>query len=494
MKAGYRTILPCCFCAAIAWSQDTIARPMTERQRKQQEQRLRQELKSGYRKWPDQDVAYIITAAEKSAFDGLHTYEDREQFIEQYWLRRDPTPDTAENEFKEEHYRRIAYANEHFASGVPGWKTDRGRIYITFGPPDEIEAHPSGGSYQRTPSEGGGTTSTFPFERWRYRYLADIGSDIGIEFVDASGSGEYRMTIDPNEKDALQHVAGHGAPQLPDLASNNQFNRLEIQSKLLKPPRMPEILEVVHSVFRSNLLPLRVEADCFPLTEASVLVYFSIQFENKDLQFQARDGVMKASVALAGGIATVTRRNVASFNEFVTVDTPATMLPATVQRKSLYSKSLILTPGVYRFRVVAKDMIAGSIGEYDMALEIPKEDPEAVQHSSIVLADLIERVPTRSAGAGQFVVGDFKVRPRVDAVFHRDEKLGVFFKLYNFTTGRVEYEVIDNANNSKVLERVHDLVEPTGREFFDLADLTPGEYTLRIKVANLTRSVPFQVQ
>ena len=111
-----------------------------------------------------------------------------------------------------------------------------------------------------------------------------------------------------------------------------------------------------------------------------------------------------------------------------------------------------------------------------------------------MLADLIERVPTRSAGAGQFVVGDFKVRPRVDAVFHRDEKLGVFFKLYNFTTGRVEYEVIDNANNSKVLERVHDLVEPTGREFFDLADLTPGEYTLRIKVANLTRSVPFQVQ
>ena len=141
---------------------ETVAKPMTEKERKKKEERLRKELETPYRKWLNEDVAYIITDEERTAFKRLQTDEEREQFIEQFWLRRDPTPDTVENEFKEEHYRRIAYANEHFASGIPGWKTDRGRIYITYGPPDEIESHPSGGTYERPPEEGGGETSTYP--------------------------------------------------------------------------------------------------------------------------------------------------------------------------------------------------------------------------------------------------------------------------------------------------------------------------------------------
>src|ERR1041385_3643956 len=163
-----------------------------------------------FRKWLDEDVAYIITNEERSAYRALKTDEEREQFIEQFWLRRDPTPDTVENEFKEEHYRRIAYANEHYASGIPGWKTDRGRIYITFGPPDEIEGHPSGGTYQRPAAEGGGETSTYPFEDWRYRYIEGIGNDVNIEFVDTTMTGEYHMTMDPSEKDALTYVPGAG--------------------------------------------------------------------------------------------------------------------------------------------------------------------------------------------------------------------------------------------------------------------------------------------
>ena len=125
---------------------ETVAKPLTERQKKKNEEKLRKELETPYRKWLNEDVAYIITDEERSAFKRLQTDEEREQFIEQFWLRRDPTPDTFENEFREEHYRRIAYANEHYASGIPGWETDRGRIYITFGPPDEIESHPSGGT------------------------------------------------------------------------------------------------------------------------------------------------------------------------------------------------------------------------------------------------------------------------------------------------------------------------------------------------------------
>src|SRR5271163_1073587 len=186
-----------------ASQRETVARPMTEKQKKKQEEKLRKELETPYRKWLNEEVVYIITDEEKKAFKAFSTDEEREQFIEQFWLRRDPTPDTEENEFREEHYRRIAYANERFASGIPGWKTDRGRIYIEYGPADEIESHPSGGTYERPYEEGGGSTSTFPFEKWRYRYIEGIGTNIILEFVDTTMSGEYRLTMDPSEKDAL---------------------------------------------------------------------------------------------------------------------------------------------------------------------------------------------------------------------------------------------------------------------------------------------------
>src|SRR5271154_7065311 len=189
---------------------ETVAKPMTDKQRKKQEEKLRKELETPYKKWLNEDVVYIITDEEKTAFKRLSTDDERQQFIEQFWLRRDPTPDTEENEFKEEHYRRIAYANDHYPSGIPGWKTDRGRTYIVFGPPDEIESHPSGGTYERPFEEGGGTTSTYPFEKWRYRYIDGIGNDINIEFVDTTMSGEYHMSMDPSEKDALLYVPNAG--------------------------------------------------------------------------------------------------------------------------------------------------------------------------------------------------------------------------------------------------------------------------------------------
>jgi GWxTD domain-containing protein len=161
-----------------------------------------------YARWLQEDVVYIITAQERAAFLALSTDAQRDQFIEQFWQRRDPTPGTRENEYKDEHYGRIAYANEHFSSSLPppaglGWRTDRGRIYILYGKPDEIESHPSGGTYDRPIQEGGGATKTFPFEIWGYRYIEGIGRDVLLQFVDANGTGEFRLTIDPAAKENL---------------------------------------------------------------------------------------------------------------------------------------------------------------------------------------------------------------------------------------------------------------------------------------------------
>src|SRR6516164_9254391 len=328
---------------------ETVTKPLSERQKKKKEERLRKELETPYRKWLNEDVAYIITDEERTAFKRLQTDEEREQFIENFWLRRDPTPDTVENEFKEEHYRRIAYANENFASGIPGWKTDRGRIYITYGPPDEKESHPSGGSYERPPEEGGGTTSTFPFEQWRYRYIEGDGSNIIIEFVDPTMSGEYRMTMDPSEKDALLYVPGAGLTMMEQMGMSsktdrfnrtdgthlgvpfgaetekmNEFNRLEQFAKLQRPPaiKFKDLEAAVNSRISYNILPMKVRSDFFPLTDATVLTYVTLQFDNKDLQFRAKDGVQKASVNIFGKVSTMTRRIVTNFEDTVEVSSP----------------------------------------------------------------------------------------------------------------------------------------------------------------------------
>src|SRR5579871_6761752 len=277
-------------------ARETVAKPLTEKQKKKKEEQLRKELETPYKKWLNEDVAYIITDEERAAFKRLQTDEEREQFIEQFWLRCDPTPDTVENEFKEEHYRRIQYANDHFASGIPGWKTDRGRIYIVFGPPDERDEHPSGGTYERPPEEGGGETTTYPFEDWRYRYIEGIGNNIMIEFVDPTMTGEYRMTMDPSEKDALLYVPNAGltlaeqmglssktarfqrtdgthmgAPLGGTPASYDEFNRLEQFAKLQQAPKVKfkDLEAVVGTRITFNILPMIARIDYIRVTDFS---------------------------------------------------------------------------------------------------------------------------------------------------------------------------------------------------------------------------------
>ena len=508
-----------------------MAKPLSERQRRKREERLRKELETPYRKWLNEDVTYIITDEERAAFKRLSTDEEREQFIEQFWLRRDPTPDTAENEFKEEHYRRIAYANERFASGIPGWKTDRGRIYITYGPPDEIESHPSGGSYERPFEEGGGTTSTYPFEKWRYRWIEGIGTDIIIEFVDPTMTGEYRMTMDPSEKDALLMVPnagltlieqmgladkadrfsrtdgtrlGTGSQPLPQRM--NQFERLEQFAKLQKPPQIKfkDLEAMVSSKITYNLLPMRVRVDFVRMTNSTILTNIAIQFDRKDLQFQQKDNVARAIVNIYGRITSMSRRPVNVFEDVVEAETAAGLLQQAVQGVSIYGKSVPLAPGMYRLNIVAKDVVGGNMNNYEMALHVPRFEDDKLGMSSLILADQIEKVPTRSIGTGQFVIATSKVRPRVTETFSRDEKMGIYLQLYNFApdersqkpVGTIDYEVVRNGSNQKIFEFSEDISSIEGasaqqvtiEKVLPLRNLEPGQYTLRMKVVDKNRN------
>ena len=528
--------------SSTAPQRETIARPLSEREKKRREEKLRKELETPYRKWLNEDVAYIITDEERAAFKRLQTDEEREQFIEQFWLRRDPTPDTIENEFKEEHYRRIAYANEHYASGIPGWKTDRGRMYITYGPADEIESHPSGGTYERPPEEGGGETSTFPFEQWRYRYIEGVGTNIIIEFVDPTMTGEYHMTMDPSEKDALLYVPGAGLTMMEQMGladktdrfnrtdgthlgtpfggeteSMNEFTRLEQFAKLQQPPQIKfkDLEAAVTSRLSYNILPMKARIDFFPVTDAQVLTNVTLQFDNKDLQFQLKDGVQKAVVDIYGKFSTMTRRVANVFEDTVTCTTPPEYLQDYTKRKSIYQKTIPLAPGTYRLNVMAKDVVGGNLSNYEVAVTVPHLDADKLSSSTLILADLIEKVPSKSIGTGQFVIGGSKVRPRMDDVFKHDEKMGIYLKLYNFgaeegthlPSGQVEYEVVKNGTNEKIFNFTEDVglipgastSQVTIEKLLPLNTLVPGQYTLRLKVTDknrnqtLTPSVQFTV-
>jgi len=510
-------------------ARETVAKPLSEKEKRKREEKLRKELEGPYRKWLSEDVLYIITDEERTAFKRLATDEEREQFIEQFWLRRDPSPDSQENEFKEEHYRRIAYTNERYASGIPGWKTDRGRIYITFGPPDEIESHPSGGTYERPFEEGGGTTSTFPFEKWRYRWIQDIGSDIMIEFVDPTMTGEYRMTMDPSEKDALLYVPnagltlmeqmgmasktdrfsrtdgtrlGTGTQPLPQRM--NQFERLRQFSQLQKAPavKFKDLEAAVNSTVKFNLLPMRVRADFMRMTASTVQTNVTLLLEKKDLQFQDKDGIAKSAVNIYARITSMSRRVVNVFEDVVTTEVPSDLLEAASKGASVYQKSIPLPPGTYRINIVAKDIYGGNMNNYEMALNVPRLEDDVFGMSSVVLADLIEKVPTRSIGNGQFVIGTTKVRPRVTETFGRNEKMGIYVKFYNFEpdektrkpNAQVQYEVVKAGTDAKIFEFTEDLTnsnsatEVTIEKVLPLSSFEPGKYELRMKVTDKVRN------
>ncbi|HLH44251.1 MAG TPA: GWxTD domain-containing protein [Bryobacteraceae bacterium] len=509
---------------------ETVAKPMSERQKKKNEEKLKQELESPYKKWLNEEVIYIITDEERKAFKQLQTDEERQQFIEQFWLRRDPTPDTEENEFREEHYRRIAYANEQFASGVPGWKTDRGMIYIKFGPPDEREEHPTGGTYDRPIEEGGGTTTVYPFEKWRYRYIEGVGTDVNIEFVDPSMTGEYHMTMDPSEKDALTNVPGAGLTlyeqlglackadrftrtdgthlgvgNMPLPASMDQFTRLEQFTNLQKTPqtKFKDLEAMVTSAVKFNLLPMKVQTDFVPVTNVSTMAYITIQFTNKDLQFKQKEGVAEATVNLYGRITSITRRPVNSFDETVNVNVPAEMLQKAGEGKNIYQKGIPLQPGRYRLNIAAKDLVGNNATNYEVALDVPRLDEDHLAASSLILADLLERVPKNSIGLGPFVIGTTKVRPRIDNVFHRDEKMGIYLQIYNFEAdektrkpdGAIRYEIFKKGSDDKLFDFSQDASQATGgasqivvEQMLPLQNLEPGQYTLKITATDKKRN------
>jgi GWxTD domain-containing protein len=480
---------------------------------------VKPELKKAYKDWLDKDVAYIITDEERKAFKKLETDDEREHFIEEFWRRRDPDPDTDENEYREEYYERIAYANEHYASGIPGWKTDRGRIYIMYGKPDELETHPSGGAYNRESYEGGGSTSTYPFERWFYRYIAGVGSGVEIEFVDPTGSGEYRIARNPDEKDALLHVPGAGLTLAEEMGladksdrvanvggfgsqnymreQDSPFSRLQLLADLSRPPQIKfnDLASAVNTpVIEDNPLNFDVRVDFFRQSDERVITAFTIQTENSNLVFQDSGGLLQAQLNIFGKITHVSGRRAGIFEDPVITRATPEELNDAKDRKSAYQKAVALAPGNYKLDVIVRDIASGATGVRHINVPVPKYDPNKLGTSTLVLAAKLESLGDQPA-VGMFTIGNIKVIPNVSGVYHRGSPVGIYMQIYNAgidqTTLRpsvdVDYVLLkdgkeigkqaeDWRGNSDSGQRL------TLTRLLNSSGLNPGDYTLEVRV------------
>jgi len=511
---------------------DPLKRKPNEKQKKAQKRALNVELSKTYKKWLNEDVVWIITDQERAAFKQLSNDEERDNFIEAFWQRRDPTPDTEENEYKEEHYRRIAYANEHFAAGIPGWKSDRGRIYIMYGPADEVDSHPSGGSYERPMEEGGGETSTFPFEDWRYRYLEGIGQEVIIEFVDTCMCGDYHMTIDRSEKDALKYTPNAGltlyeqmgmaskadrfssggleqlgAGPMSSQLQTKEFDRLEQFAKLQAPPpvKFKDLEEIVNTKLITNLMPFDVRSDFVKVTGDTVLVPITIQVKYRDITFANKDGVQRGTVNIFGRVSTLTGRIVQTFEDTAQVDVPAELLPRTAENSSIYWKALPLRPGRYKVEIAVKDVNGDRKGLWSRGIVVPEYSDDKLSTSSLIVADQMEAVPTKDVSTGSFVIGVTKVRPRVapadgkPALFKkdRDQKVNFWMQVYNLgvdekthkPSATFEFDIVNIATNKPIVQKMESTdqmgnvgEQVTLQKSIASANLPPGVYRIEIKV------------
>ncbi|MFZ0639349.1 MAG: GWxTD domain-containing protein [Candidatus Acidiferrales bacterium] len=510
------------------------------KQKKQKD--LEKELLPVYREWLNGPVSYIITPEERSAFLHLETNEERENFIENFWERRNPDPGSADNTYKEDYYERIAYANEHYSSGIPGWKTDRGRISLMWGKPDDVETHPSGGPYTRPADEGGGETSTYPFEDWTYRYLPGIGENVVIEFVDPTGSGEYHLTMDPSEKDALTYVPGAGLTDMEAMGmssktqrfentdgthdpqalgmqpeSMNEFSRLDLYAKIQQAPavKFKDLEAVVDSRVTANQIHFDCQSDFLRITADTDLVPITVQIPNRQMSFQEKNGVQTATLHVFARITSLSGRVVNTFEDSIAADTPDSLLQQYLKGYSIYQKAVPLSPGLYRLDVVVKDINSSNLGVLNTRLAVPRFEDDQLGTSTLILADQISKVSSTNIGQGEFVLGDLKVRPKMDATFDQGTQMGIFLQVYNLKVdpkthqgnATIEYQVlrVDDPNPVVKFTENSQQYNQHGEEIWiekalNLKSIAPGRYKIQIQITDnddkqvITPTADFTVQ
>ena len=454
-----------------------------------------------YYQWLKTDVPDIVTDQEKAAFNKLTTDEERERFIESFWERRNPDPGNPENKFKQEYYRRIVFANERFSTTVPGWQTDRGRIYVQFGPPDRIESSPSGGTMPSCAEPGPTQTVTvhYPLERWFYRRIENMGSNPVLIFVDPTSTGDYRLTMDCGEKDALMHVPLHDRGEEFTAGTKNQLEALAAASCSPSTTKFPDLRAALTSNLAApNPMPLLLRTYYFDATDETDIVYVALELANRDLQFQNRGDVMHAEVDIYGQVQSLGGRIVNRFERAFAADLRAKDQSRSAGGTSTFVESFPLRPGHYKLRVALKDAASGRLEILDTGIIPISFGDSLITSSPLILASAAE--PQAGQEDSAITLGGDKFIPNPRQAFSRQEELRAYLQVYNLAvdpaTHRAsvyaQYEVL--RDGKPIIGEAGDpaqLTQATLQVTLDkripLQSLPPGQYTLQIKITDRLR-------
>jgi hypothetical protein len=385
------------------------------------------------------------------------------------------------------------------------------------------------GIYQRTPEEGGGTTQAYPYEDWRYHHLEGVGDDVVLEFVDPNLSGEYHLTMDPCEKDMMAKIPG-AAPTYAEnmgfssyadrtglgnggttcgrgednmLAAADEFKRFERMALVSggPAPKFPDLAPLVSTRVLRDQLHFDYRFDFLRVTSDTDLVPLTVAISNRQLSFQSKEGVYSATVEIYGRITTLSGRVIQTFEDTLQRDLPESLMQSSLQGQSVYQKAVPLRPGLYRLDLVLKDANSGNVGTVYTRLSVPHYDEGKLEASTLVLADQIQKVPSKQVGLGQFVIGDAKVRPKVDQKFTSTESVNVYLQIYNLAVDpathhsslKLEYVIsrLDGPTPKDVIRQRestgtsgHFGQQATIIRFFPLAKLEPGRYKFTLQVTD----------
>jgi GWxTD domain-containing protein len=306
--------------------------------------------------WPKEEVPYIITDEERAAFYQLKYDEERNAFIEQFWLRRDLSPNTLRNEMRDEYYRRILYANQNFSTkDVPGWRTDRGRIYEKYGAPDAI---------RKTAEQSS------PTEVWTYRFLDDLQPAPTLTFADQCRCGDYRLSAE----DELRRVLFRRLPFNPTAFSPQpaEVNGLQLYVVATRFPgvRLKDLEELVTHHVAMHTLPFESEWDFTHVTKKTVQVPITLKFRTSDLTWVENNGKLTAHVQLFGRWTSMTGHIVQTFENEITFDKPA----APDSDLLLLKEPVYINDGLYRLAIVVKDVNSQHFGTKSEGLKVPGYD------------------------------------------------------------------------------------------------------------------------
>ncbi len=417
------------------------------------------ELDKAMDKWIRDYVRYIITEEEKVEWKGLSNRDDKVMFIEHFWQRRDPTPETRENEYRAEYIQRWLYVKQHFTAGKPGWRTDRGRIYLMLGAPSSVERNPFGRNRTERPSEV-----------WYYNSInnRNLPASVDISFVDFMGYGDYEIVTDLDQTARFNSSFGIAMNNLdayalrrmgdvrpvedvvstmwdearithPELLSRDLFELQRELSEIAETPKLNvrPLREVVRTEIARGDLSFALSAGIFKAAAGNGFVPVTIAVPLSNISFretpERRDYEIELYARVHGDNGSDT------YEEELKISFPRDEIAGHADADYVYQFWFTVPPGQYKLNLTIRDNLSGSVGHQQEEISVPVFDGGSLAMSDMIVADQVSEAPeneiARRNEAAPFRFANLRVIPNVKREIPSNKKeFFLYFHVYNFST------------------------------------------------------------